>query len=124
MHELHRPIPSQEVPANVITEDTTNFMEQSTPIEQSPDEVQPKQQSTSIKESKCSMFKFRGWKKRESKQPFVEKLNPMSEKLDQGQTDDKENREIQHTEEIPAILECTNNEVAVDVTSEKTTNNY
>ena len=124
-------LPSQEVPqlVNVSTEspteDTLNSVEQSTPIEQSPDEVQPstnKQQSTPQKESKRSLFKFRGWKK--SKRPSVEQFNPLFEKLDQGHTDDKENGEIQHTEETSTTLECVNdtyNEVAVDVIPEKTT---
>ena len=128
-------LPSQEVPQLVNvptesptespTEDTLNSVEQSTPIEQPPDEVQPstnKQQSTPKKESKRSLFKFRGWKK--SKRPSVEQLNPLFEKLDKGHTDDKENGEIQHTEETSTTLECVNDtysEVAVDVIPEKTT---
>jgi len=119
-------LPSQELPQLVNVprespaEDTPNTVEKSTPIEQSPNEVQSStsdQQSTPKKGSKRSLLKFHGWKK--SKRPSVEQFNPLFEKLDQGQTD---NKELQHSEETPATLNDTYNEVAVDVIP-STTNN-
>jgi len=122
-------LPSQEIPQLVNVpregpaEDTPNTIEQSIPIEQSPEEIQPsvnEQKSAPKKESKRSLLKFHGWKK--SKRPSVEQFNPLFEKLDQGQTDKKQNEELQHSEEKPATLDCVNdtyNEVAVDVIPEK-----
>ena len=121
-------LPSQEIPQLVNVprespaEDTPNTIEQSIPIEQSFEEIRPsvnEQKSAPKKESKRSLLKFSGWRK--SKRPSVEQFN---EKLDQGQTDNKGNEELQHSEETPATLDCVNdtyNEEAVDVIPEKST---